>query len=70
MNKLSEMLLGELKALAESRVWTDDDEFCIADYAGGNFDDAFYGGQQCGETQLARRVLHDLGVEFTVEEGL
>jgi hypothetical protein len=34
----------------------------VDDYAGGNIDDAFYGGQHDGEVTLAREILTELGI--------
>ncbi len=51
-------ILEIITPLATKEVWSDRfDEIIVDDYAGGNIDDAFYGGQDDGETQLARRLL-------------
>lgn len=55
-------LIEELKKLAGEEVWSDDPDFAIDDYAGGNIDDAFYGGERCGRTKLAREILEKLGI--------
>ena len=55
------MDIGEVKnmltKLAERECWCDDNDFMIDDYAGGNVDDAYYGGSNDGETLLARELL-------------
>ena len=57
----------KIKEIAEQQVWSDDPEFLVDDYAGGNEDDAYYGGERAGEIQFARSVLDAIGVEYTVE---
>lgn len=49
-----------LEKLAASECWSDDPEFMVDDYAGGNIDDAFYGGEHSGEVNLAREILASL----------
>lgn len=52
-----------LTGLAGKKSWQDlieedpDSESYIDDYAGGNIDDAFYGGIRQGEIDLARELL-------------
>lgn len=58
----------KIKKIAEERCWADDPEFMADDYAGGNIDDAYAGGERAGEVQFARTVLDALGVEYTIEE--
>lgn len=52
-----EELKAYLEKLASRTCWTDEDDFSAMDYAGGNFDDAYNGGVDDGETQLARELL-------------
>ena len=56
-----EELIAKLKEIctkaAERVAWSDDKEFMVGDYAAGNFDDAYFGGCNDGETLLARQVL-------------
>lgn len=60
-------LIEKLKKLASQTCWADGlGESTIDDYAGGNMDDAYYGGETSGEVCLARYILGELGVEFTV----
>ncbi len=67
--EISEEVIARLKKLAERRTWADglDNETIVDDFAGGNIDDAYYGGESSGETSLARSILTDLGVEFMIE---
>lgn len=60
-------LIERLKKLAEKGCWSDNEDFAIDDYAGGNVDDAFYGGERSGEITLARDILDFLGVEFKAQ---
>lgn len=54
--------------VARKTTWYDNLEegeyLVIDDYAGGNVDDAFYGGERAGEIQLARDTLAQLGIEW------
>ena len=53
-------LRARLEELAARGCWLDDPEFVVDDYAGGNIDDAFAGGERSGETNLAREILAEL----------
>ena len=53
-------LKTKLEKLARRKCWADDEDFMIDDYAGGNIDDAYYGGCDDGEAFLAREVLEYL----------
>lgn len=64
---LPDVFVQKIKEIAEQRCWSDDPEFLVDDYAGGNEDDAYYGGERAGEVQFARTVLDALGVEYTIE---
>jgi hypothetical protein len=67
---MDDKLLKRLKGLAEQRCWADGlghGDTCIDDYAAGNEDDAYYGGERSGEISLARSILEELGIEFTIE---
>lgn len=59
---ISEEFVEELKKLAARDCWCDGDDFSPCAYSGGNYDDAYYGGSDDGETLLARAVLKELGV--------
>lgn len=67
---MNEKLIERLKELAETRSWADglDSDNIVDDYAGGNIDDAYYGGERSGEISLARSILEELGIEFTIED--
>lgn len=53
--------LEQLRNIANAKSWSDkmlEDPSClIDDFAGGNIDDAYYGGTRDGEIQLARDIL-------------
>ncbi len=53
----------KLQKLAARKNWSDDPDFVVDDYAGGNIDDAFYGGTDDGETNLARQLLKEFFTE-------
>ena len=55
-------LKARLEKLAASECWSDDPDFMVDDYAGGNIDDAYYGGEHSGEVRLAREILAGLDV--------
>lgn len=65
---LSKEIIAQLKKTANRKCWYeqvgDDDSFVVDDFSGGNQDDAYEGGIRDGETQLAREVLHDLGIDW------
>lgn len=67
--ELSEEMLAALRkhaarsTLQDKQLLPDGADVCAADYAGGNFDDAWAGGEEDGATWLAREVLADLGEE-------
>lgn len=67
---MNDKLINRLKKLAERRTWEDglDADTIIDDFAGGNIDDAYYGGENSGETSLARSILTELGVAFAIKE--
>lgn len=52
-----------LKGLAQRKCWTDDEDFDPSAFSGGNFDDAYSGGCDDGETTLARVLLEKFGKE-------
>lgn len=69
MTELTDNLLNRLKSLAADECWgdelfADDTDTYVDDYAGGNVDDAFSGGERTGEVMLARDILDELGIEY------
>lgn len=62
-------LFDRLKEIASTRVWSDDamadaPESCMND----NVDDAYSEGYEVGEVRLARSLLEQLGLSYTVKE--
>lgn len=63
--------IESLKKAARRECWDENedgtqmDDFCVYDYSGSNVDDAYAGGIQDGETQLARQVLTAMGVSWS-----
>ena len=70
MTTLDQKMIDRLKTLAKNTTWGENDDgslmddFMIDDYAGGNVDDAFSGGQRAGEIELAREVLKSLNIDW------
>lgn len=58
---IDETLLADLRKQAARETWDESEDFNPMDFSGGNFDDAYWGGQEDGATHLARRVLTALG---------
>lgn len=59
-------LKEHLMDIAKKKAWSDDEEFMVDDYAGGNIDDAYYGGASDGEVLLARQILEEF---FEIKVG-
>ena len=59
---ISDEFLASIKKQAERKTWPDDadGDFNPMEYSGGNFDDAYYGGCDDGETDAARAMLKEL----------
>jgi hypothetical protein len=49
-----------LKKVIEDGCWEYEDGDTVDDFAGGNVDDAFYGGVACGRVDLAKEILAKL----------
>jgi hypothetical protein len=68
MIAVSSELIQRLKDLAKRKTWEDDvpdgESVNPMDYSGGNYDDAYAGGERVGATELARSVLDELGIEY------
>lgn len=59
--EINDAVIELLNGLAEQDSWSDDVDFMIDDYAGGNLDDAYYGGFKDGQIDLAREILELIG---------
>ena len=46
-----------LKGIAAKKVKSDEDDFNVFDYSGGNYDDAYSIGVESGEVWLARKLI-------------
>lgn len=55
---MSEEIIAMLEELASRKSWCDHDSFVVDDWAGGNVDDAYSGGWDDGEAELARTILN------------
>lgn len=62
---LTQEQIQEIKTIAETKLVSDNEDFCANDYSGGNFDDAYYMGTTDGEILMARNVLDMLNIEYT-----
>ena len=58
-------LIDSLINIAKKPAWSDNPDFTIYDYSGGNYDDAYYGGYDDGEISLAREILTKLDILHT-----
>ncbi len=58
---MNEAMKAKLEKLAGRQCWCDDGGFMVDDYAGGNIDDAYYGGVDDGQAVLARELLEEFG---------
>jgi hypothetical protein len=64
---LSQARIDSLIKLASTKCgFIGDDDFDVSD--GGNFDDTYQMGCDAGEISLARTILDDLKIEYTIEE--
>lgn len=62
---LDHEFIAKLKKAAQRETWDDDAEnFNPHDHSGGNFDDAYFHGQEDGETHLAREILTGLNISW------
>lgn len=65
MKQLSKEFITELVVLAKIDLPADNaEDFNPADVAGGNYDDAYYAGEEAGAVELARELLIQLGVDY------
>lgn len=67
---MNEKLISILKTLAQKRsdydYLSDDDYFDPQDMSGGNFDDCYNMGIEEGNIQLAREILDELDIDYTI----
>jgi hypothetical protein len=61
---LTPEFIEKLKTVAASKCWADVENLAVDDYAGGNIDDAYDGGERAGYVQLAREVLENIGIDW------
>jgi hypothetical protein len=61
---MTEEMIERLKILAKRNIWPDEEDFEVYRYCGGNVDDAYEGGEEAGETQLARNILSSMGISW------
>jgi hypothetical protein len=67
---MTEEMIAKLKELARQNTWEDElvygeEEYLDIDgYAGGQTDDAYYGGYKSGETDTARMILSSMGITW------
>lgn len=69
-DKCKEQIIGQLTTLKKVHLTlidkasennpSDEPDFSADDYAGGNIDDAWMGGQEEGEVYYARSLLHNM----------
>ena len=68
---MNEEFINRLKELASSDSWTDEifsESITLDNFACGNVDDAFRGGHESGQIELARDVLSALNIKWYAEE--
>ena len=65
-----EMFVAHIRSIAGRRMAEKGDDFNPADWFGGNFDDAYFGGVEDGSTEMARDVLLELETLLVVREEL
>lgn len=52
--------IKQLEVLAARECWYSQEDFTPIDYAGGNFDDCYWGGYDDGQAALARKILSEI----------
>lgn len=63
-NTLSQALIDRLIKQAKRVTWAESDDIDVYDFSGGNVDDAYDGGCEDGETNLAQEILTELGISW------
>lgn len=53
------------KAKRKTLIEIQGDEFNPCDMYGGNMDDSYFGGQDDGETVMARQILENVGIDWS-----
>ena len=48
-----------LENYAKRSTWSDNEDFNVFEYSGGNFEDAYDGGFDDGETNMAQTILNE-----------
>lgn len=54
-----EQLKAKLESLAKREIATDNEDFEVCVYCGGNYDDAFVMGEYCSKVEFARALLEE-----------
>lgn len=65
---ISDNLLDKLKKLASQPCLCDREECIVYEALGSNVDDCYQRGCDDGERLMAREILTDLGIEYTIEK--
>lgn len=65
---MNEELKKQLIEIAKQRCPYDDEDFNAYDYCGGNYDDAWSGGVECGQIIFARQLLNEAKIEYTINK--
>ena len=52
-----EELRKKLESIVNKKISSDDEDFSVCDYSGGNYDDAYELGCESGEKWLAQEIL-------------
>ena len=62
--EIADGVVETLKKMARQDNCTENDDFMVDDYAGGNIDDAFELGRDSSEIDLARWILSELNISW------
>lgn len=61
--EMNEEVMKLIKEMAIKEIASDEEDFMVNDYAGGNIDDAYYLGFEDGQVSFARSIVEALGGE-------
>lgn len=61
--EMNEEVMKLIKEMAIKEIASDEEDFMVNDYAGGNIDDAYYLGFEDGQVSFARSIVEALGRE-------